>query len=286
MNVEIALPAQAGFGEGPTWDTASSTLLWVDMGACTVHRFDPADGSDTATAFGQPVAAAKPRTGGQGLVLSLRDGVAVTGAAATGAAGTLRWLTDWSSDGVRGNDAAVDGAGRLWVGTIASESSPGRLARIPPRGKPDIAVDGLQISNGIAWSPDTTRMYHVDSPTRRIDVFDYDIDTGRPVNRRVFADVTDTAGVPDGLCTDTDGGVWVALFRGGAIRRYTPGGRLDREIRLPASLTTACGFGGPGLTDLYVTTARRHPGPAEPLAGNLFVVSDAAQGLAPVAFDG
>ncbi|MFI2239601.1 SMP-30/gluconolactonase/LRE family protein [Streptomyces chrestomyceticus] len=280
MSVEVALAVRAHFAECPTWDAADGTLLWVDMNEGGVHRYRPSDGGDTVTVVDQPVAAALPRAGG-GLVLSLRDGVAVTGPD-----GSRRWLTEWAREGVRGNDASVDARGRLWVGTIAGETSPGWLARVDADGTTHTAATGIQLSNGIAWSPDATRMYYVDTRTRRIDVFDYDLDTGKAANRRVLTAVTDTDGLPDGMCTDTEGGIWVALFRGGAVRRYTPDGRLDREITLPASLTTSCGFGGPDLTDLYVTSARRDLGDAEPEAGNLFVVPGVAQGLEGVAFEG
>ncbi|MFF3271328.1 SMP-30/gluconolactonase/LRE family protein [Streptomyces chrestomyceticus] len=280
MSVEVALAVRAHFAECPTWDAADGSLLWVDMNEGGVHRYRPSDGGDTVTVVDQPVAAALPREGG-GLVLSLRDGVAVTAPD-----GSRRWLTEWAREGVRGNDASVDGRGRLWVGTIAGETSPGWLARIDADGTTHTAATGIKLSNGIAWSPDATLMYYVDTRTRRIDVFDYDLDTGKAANRRVLTAVTDTDGLPDGMCTDTEGGIWVALFRGGAVRRYTPDGRLDREITLPASLTTSCGFGGPDLTDLYVTSARRDLGDAEPEAGNLFVVPGVAQGLEGMAFAG
>ncbi|MEV5596768.1 SMP-30/gluconolactonase/LRE family protein [Streptomyces sp. NPDC052496] len=280
MRVDVALAVRAHFAECPTWDAADGSLLWVDMNDGEVHRYRPSDGGDTVTVVGQPVAAALPRAGG-GLVLSLRDGVAVAAPD-----GSRRWLTEWSQEGVRGNDAGIDDRGRLWVGTIAGETSPGWLARIDADGTAHTAATGIQLSNGITWSPDATRMYYVDTRTRRIDVFDYDLDTGKAANRRPFTDITDTEGLPDGMCTDTAGGVWVALFRGGAVRRYTPDGRLDREITLPASLTTSCGFGGPDLTDLYVTSARRDLGDVEPEAGNLFVVSGVAQGLAGAPFAG
>lgn len=94
------------------------------------------------------------------------------------------------------------------------ETAPGWLARVDADGTRHTAATGVRLSNGITWSPDATRMYYVDTPTRRIDVFDYDLDTGKAANRRMFAEITGTDGVPDGMCADTDGGVWVALFRG------------------------------------------------------------------------
>ncbi|MET9532470.1 MULTISPECIES: SMP-30/gluconolactonase/LRE family protein [unclassified Streptomyces] len=278
---QVALAARASFAECPAWDAVDGTLLWVDMNACAVHRFDPARGPVATWTFDQPVAAARPRAGG-GLVLSLRDGIAVTEADDT----SLRWLVDWSDRGIRGNDTGIDAAGRLWAGTIAGESAPGWLSRVSPDGTLDVAADGVRLSNGIGWSPDGTRMYFVDTLTRRIDVFDYDTGSGRATGRRVFVEVTDTAGAPDGLCVDAEGAVWVALFRGGAVRRYTPGGHLDQEISFPVSLTSSCAFGGPGLTDLYVTSARRDLGDVEPLAGNLFVVPGAGQGVPSVPFAG
>ncbi|MGW7517311.1 SMP-30/gluconolactonase/LRE family protein [Streptomyces sp. NPDC054796] len=108
----VSLSVRAGFAECPTWDAATATLLWVDLNAGTVHRYDPADGTDSTVAtMDQPVAAAKPRATG-GLALSLRDGVAVTTSESDG---PTRWLTRWADEGVRGNDAGVDGAGCLFV---------------------------------------------------------------------------------------------------------------------------------------------------------------------------
>jgi sugar lactone lactonase YvrE len=127
-------------------------------------------------------------------------------------------------------------------------------------------------------------MYYIDSPTRRVDVFDYA--DGRISGRRTLAGIEESAGFPDGLTVDAEGCVWVALWQGSAVRRYTPGGELDRVIELPVPLVTACAFGGPDLTDLYITTARA--GLAEPpaLAGSLFVVPGAGKGLAQPAFAG
>jgi sugar lactone lactonase YvrE len=127
-------------------------------------------------------------------------------------------------------------------------------------------------------------MYYIDSPTRRIDVFEYA--DGRVTKRRRFADVEVGAGFPDGLTVDADGCVWVALWDGGAVRRYTPDGELDRVVELPVPLVTACAFGGADLTDLYVTTARVGLDSPHPVAGSLLVVPGVGKGLAQPAFAG
>jgi sugar lactone lactonase YvrE len=127
-------------------------------------------------------------------------------------------------------------------------------------------------------------MYYIDSPTRRIDVFEYA--DGRVTNRRRLAEIEEGAGFPDGLTVDADGCVWVALWDGGAVRRYTPDGELDRAIELPTPRVTACAFGGPDLTDLYVTTARVGLTAPHPMAGSVLVVPGAGKGLRQPAFAG
>jgi len=276
--VEVALDAGAELGEGPTWDPATGTLVWVDILASAVHRTDPGTGRDTTRDTAQHVGAAKPDTAG-GLVVNLVEGVGRYGQGD----GDFRWLARWPEDGVRGNDAAVDPWGRLWAGTMRYDEDPGggRLRRLDPDGTVAVVLDAVTISNGLGWSPDLRRMYYIDTPTRRVDVFD--VDAGGDVRgRRPFAAVE--AGSPDGLCVDADGAVWVALWDGGAIHRYTPDGQLDRALPLPVSRPTACTFAGPDLRDLYVTTARVGLAAPEPHAGALLVVPGAGQGLPPTAF--
>lgn len=145
----------------------------------------------------------------------------------------------------------------------------------------------MAVSNGTGWSPDGRLVYYVDSPTRRIDVLDVlDGESQQALNRLPFAHIEPGAGFPDGLTVDADGCVWVALWDGAAVRRYTPDGRLDRTVELPVRRPTACVFGGPDLRDLYITTARTGLASPHPLAGSVLVVPDAGRGLPGVAFAG
>ncbi|MFL6072690.1 MAG: SMP-30/gluconolactonase/LRE family protein [Mycobacteriales bacterium] len=275
--VEVALDAAAELGEGPTWDPATGTLVWVDILGSTVHRTDPATGRDAPLTTGQHVGAAKPDTAG-GLVVNLVDGVG-----RYGRGGDFRWLARWPEEGVRGNDAAVDPWGRLWAGTMRYDEGAGggRLRRLDPDGTVTVVLDTVTVSNGIGWSPDQRLMYYIDSPTGRVDVFDVDT-AGDVGGRREFVAVD--RGSPDGLCVDADGAVWVSLWDGWAVRRYTPDGRLDREVPVPVSRPSACTFGGPDLRDLYITTARVGLAEPEPHAGALLVLPGAGHGLPPTPF--
>jgi sugar lactone lactonase YvrE len=284
--LEIALRGQPELGEGPTWDVGTGTLIWIDIMGSEVHRFRPGTGTDQVTPLPQHVGAAKPRTNG-GLVLNLRDGIGLLEPG-----GDLRWLVYWARDGMRGNDAGVDPAGRLWAGTMRYDQATGGgfLARVEPTGRSTVVLPSVSISNGVGWSPDEQRMYYVDTPTRRVDVFDYDTATGSATNRRLFAEFAPDGGVPDGLCVDAAGGVWVADNGGGQVRRYTDAGELDQVIEVPAKQVTACCFGGDDYSDLYVTTGREHfteaDAEAQPLAGCLFVARGVAEGLATPRFPG
>ncbi|MFJ3820580.1 SMP-30/gluconolactonase/LRE family protein [Streptomyces nodosus] len=281
MAVDVGVRDDAELGEGPTWDPAARRLVWVDILQSRVHTYDPATDRRTVMATEQHVGAAKPRAGG-GLAVNLRDGVGLYGPD-----GAFQWLHHEPVDGRRGNDAAVAPDGSLWVGTMRYDEAPGggTLARIAPDGTTRVILDDVSVSNGTGWSPDGLLMYYIDSTTRRIDVFNVK-DDRRLVNRRPLARIEDGAGIPDGLTVDADGCVWVALWDGAAVRRYTPSGELDRVVELPVRRPTACAFGGAGLSDLYITTARTGLTDPHPLSGSLLVLPDTGKGLAQPAFAG
>lgn len=283
---EVALRTDAILGEGATWDAAARRLLWVDILASRVHTFDPRTGGNTTLETPQHVGAAKPRAGG-GLVVNLVDGIALYEPD-----GALRWLTRWTEPDSRGNDAAVDAHGHLWAGTMRYDEAPGggRLRRVAPDGAVTPGVEATAVSNGIGWSPDGRTMYFNDSPTRRVDAFDVAPD-GSISGRRAFVELPgDVPGYPDGLTVDAEGGVWVALWDGWSVRRYTPAGVLDRVVEVPVARPTACAFGGDALNDLYITSASTRLSAAEldaqPLAGSLFVLRDAGTGAPSVPFAG
>ncbi|MEU9914935.1 SMP-30/gluconolactonase/LRE family protein [Streptomyces sp. NPDC051001] len=277
---EVAVRAEAILGEGPTWDPAHNRLIWLDILGARINTYDPVSGHRTVRVTDQHIGAAKPRTGG-GLVLNLRDGVALLDPD-----DSFRWLHHEPVPGRRANDAAVAPDGSLWAGTMRYDEAPGggTLSRLTGDGSFETVLDDVAVSNGTGWSPDGRRMYYIDSPTRRLDVFDFE--AGRPVNRRPLVGIEEGAGFPDGLTVDADGCVWVALWDGGAVRRYTPEGTLDRVITLPTPRVTACAFGGADLTDLYITTARVGLKSPHPVAGSLLVVPGAGKGLEQPAFAG
>ncbi|MFF8968426.1 SMP-30/gluconolactonase/LRE family protein [Streptomyces sp. NPDC014995] len=277
---EVAVRAEATLGEGPTWDAATGTLLWLDILGSRLHTYDPVTGRRTVRVTDQHVGAAKPRAGG-GLVLNLRDGVGLLDPD-----DGFRWLHHEPVPGRRANDAAVAPDGSLWAGTMRYDEAPGggTLSRLTGDGSVEVVLDDVAVSNGTGWSPDGRLMYYIDSPTRRVDVFDHA--EGRVSGRRPFVGIEEGAGFPDGLTVDADGCVWVALWDGGAVRRYTPAGELDRVIELPTPRVTACAFGGADLTDLYITTARVGLDAPHPVAGSLLVVPGAGKGVAQPAFAG
>jgi sugar lactone lactonase YvrE len=142
-----------------------------------------------------------------------------------------------------------------------------------------VVLEGDTVSNGLDWSPDGSRAYYNDTATYRISVFDYDTDAGL-TNRRVFVDLYDEDKRPDGLTVEEQGGVWVALSNGGAVRRYTPDGVLDEVVEVPAKKVTACTFGGPDLDQLFITTSQEDIDPGtDPLAGSLFRAAVGVRGL-------
>ncbi|MEN8655086.1 SMP-30/gluconolactonase/LRE family protein [Streptomyces sp. 21So2-11] len=277
---EIAVREWAALGEGPTWDASAGRLIWVDILSARIHTYDPVSGSRTVMATEQHVGAAKPRAGG-GLVVNLQGGIGLYDADLA-----FSWLVRDAAPGRRGNDAAVAPDGALWAGTMRYDEAPGggNLRRVAPDGAVTEVLGEVSISNGTGWSPDGRLMYYVDTPTRRIDVFD--VDGEQALNRRPLVRIEDGAGFPDGLTVDADGGIWVALWDGSAVRRYTSDGVLDRVVELPVRRPTACAFGGAGLRDLYVTTARVGLGAPHPLSGSLLVLPDAGRGLRGAAFGG
>ena len=276
--------ARAALGEGPYWVPEDDCLLWVDISGGKLHRTYFPSG-ETVTMDLDAVSAAFPAVGG-GILTAGGSRLALHLPAERGERWTMRVIAEVPArEGIRFNDAGVDPAGRVWVGSMhTNESEPlGVLYRLDAGSVLTTVVKGVTVSNGLGWSPDGVRMYYADSPMRRIDVFDYDPATGEAFQRRVFADLSAFDGVPDGLTVDADGFVWVAIWGGGVLRRFAPDGTQDAVIEVPVSQPTSCAFGGPGMTDLYVTTASIGLTEAElneqPLAGRLLRLRPGPVGL-------
>jgi sugar lactone lactonase YvrE len=269
-DVEVVVHRPAELAESPVWDEDRQCLWWVDITEGMLHRFDPEKRRDESESVGAELGAVALRQDG-GLVAAAAMGFAMVGDSA------LQWLGKVES-GRRMNDGKCDPGGRFLAGTLIDESTPGQAAfyRLE-RGSVSKLFGGVTISNGLDWSPSGELMYYVDTPLQRIDVFDYDVATGTPSNRRTFVDLREVPGRPDGLTVDADGAVWVAMARGGAaIRRFLPDGRPNRMVAMQVPNVTSLAFGGPDLDQLYVTSSRHGLGErvqaAYPLAGCVFRV--------------
>jgi sugar lactone lactonase YvrE len=278
-----ATEVAAELGEGPVWDAARGELVWVDIDRGLVHR--RADSrADMTLEVGQPVGCAVPRAGG-GLALGMRDGFALVPPG--GGAPELVAPVESGRRDTRMNDGACDTRGRFWAGTMSlrGDTRSAALYRLDPDLRVTRMLPGISISNGIGWAPDDATLYHVDSPRHRIDVYDYDADSGTIACRRAVIPIAAELGTPDGLAVDAEGGIWVALWGGGAVVRMSPDGGLEERIALPVSQVTSCCFGGADHATLFVTTAARGAA-GEPLAGTVFTYRPGVLGLPATPFAG
>jgi sugar lactone lactonase YvrE len=268
-----ALPStteQTLLGEGARWDARRGELL-----AGRVYRDLVApDGSLFLVAsYDVPgtVGAIAPIQGDDGWLLA-----AGRGFAHLSPDGSLRTLAEVSRAGTRMNDGACDPQGRFWAGTMADDhhAGGGALYRFDWAGRTELMLNGLTISNGLGWSPDGRTMYLVDSGPRVVHAFAFDGDRGTISDGRVLVAVPAEVGAPDGMTVDADGDLWVAIYGGGRVHRYSPDGVLREVATVPAAQSTSCAFAGPGLRRLYVTTATEawsdEQRRAEPAAGLVY----------------
>jgi sugar lactone lactonase YvrE len=274
---EVAITVRCDLGEGPAWDARRDELLWVDILGESVYVYPPDAGTVTRMPVGQPIGAIVPRAAG-GYAAAVRDGFAYLD---DGGRLTMAAPVENDMPASRMNDGKCDRRGRFWAGTMATGHGPGAgsLYRLDADGSVTRMLGDVTVSNGLGWSPDGQTMYYTDSDTNGVDALDFDEATGEVSNRRRLIDVEPERGLPDGLAVDEEGYLWVALYDGAAVRRYSPGGKLDDVLQLPVSLVTSCAFGGTDLRDLYITTAADRQ-PHETLAGALFVCRPGVAGLA------
>lgn len=287
MQPELLLDLGLHLGEGPVWNARRGVLHFVDIHAGDLHAYDPVHAAHTVHHWGEPLGCLAPASGG-GLILALqRTGLARFDPA--GGALTPLLHPEPHLPGNRFNDGKCDPAGRFLVGTMddAEQTAGGSLYSLSPQGSVEKLLSGLRISNGLAWSPDGRTFYFIDTPTRLVMAYDYDLATGALANPRPAVRVPEALGWPDGMAADAEGMLWVALWGGAQITRWDPAtGRLLAAVRLPALNVTSCAFGGPELSDLYVTSARKGMTAAQleqyPHSGGLFRLRPGVTG-APVA---
>ncbi|KAK7508217.1 hypothetical protein BaRGS_00000456 [Batillaria attramentaria] len=273
-------------GEGPHWDDATQSLLYVDIRSREVHRWNSLTGEDNKVRLKDTVGFVVPRRAG-GYVIGLGRRLSL-----------LEWDTATATTiaevdqdrGTRFNDGKCDPRGRIWAGTSGYEKQDnvidpdmGSLYSLDLDRSVTKHLSGISVSNGLTWSGDNRVMYYIDSPTRKISAFDYDPTKGTISNQRVVVefspDSEDTYGFPDGMTIDLDDKLWVACWNAAAVYKFDPEtGKTLQKVDIPAKQTTSVCWGGKNLDELYVTSARcgmsdEYVRETQPLAGSVFKVT-------------
>jgi sugar lactone lactonase YvrE len=265
--------------EGLVWNQRTGQLAWVDIFKGEVLSYHLETASLNSQIVGQVVGSVAPRQCG-GYVCAIREGFGLLSSD-----GEFSSLTRQLRDApyLQMNDGGVDARGRFWAGSMTFEfltrPGAGALYRLDPDGTASVQLEEISVSNGIGWSPDWKNCYYVDSATRRIDRFEFDLESGTLGRRTTLAGVE---AFPDGIAIDVDGCIWVAIFGAWEVRRFTPAGRVDRVIRLPGSQVTTCAFGGNDLRTLFIAVSPyglSEEKLRQEKAGYIYTVNAGVQGL-------
>ena len=288
-NPELLVDARALLGEGPAWDSANQRLYWIDIFSGHLHIFDPAIRLDKIIDMGYWLGCVAPMRSG-GVILGLKNGLASCDLVNS----NLTWIANPESvlPGNRFNDGKCDPFGRFLAGTMdnTEENPSGSLYSLSSDLVVRTLITGVRISNGLTWSPDYKVMYYIDTPTSQVKAYDYDFVSGEIANPRIAITIPSEMGWPDGMTSDVNGNLWVALWGGAAVSVWNPStGFLVEKIDIPAKNVTSCAFGGKDQNELYVTTARKGLDSATlgayPHTGGLFRIQTNVTGMPTFEFD-
>ncbi len=281
-SIECVWPANAILGEAPFWSVDEGVLYWVDIDGKTVFRYRPESAAKEAFVLDHEIGCIIPRRNG-GFVAGFDRGLAFLNPDLSKAE-----FFAAPEDGVpktRFNDGKCDRYGRFWVASAdRNEVEPlASLYCLNGSGQLTRVFSKVIVGNGIGWSPDNRTMYFTDTGIGKIFAFDYEIETGALGSRRVFVEVDERDGLPDGLTVDAEGYVWSANWAGSRVTRYDPKGGIERVIDMPVPNVTSLAFGGRDLDRLFITTARLGMSDQEleaaPLSGSLFAVDVGVRGM-------
>jgi sugar lactone lactonase YvrE len=291
IQADVVYRLAAEVGEGCLWDEVRGVLYWVDILDNRVYCFGPSNGANTGYDVGQEVGAVALRPGKGKLLLALRNGIADLDLET----GQVTHLVDPEANRPKNrfNDGKCDRQGRFWAGTLPDdlETGAGSLYCIDKDLGVTTKIPQVTISNGLAWSRDQRTFYYIDTPTQKLQAFDYEPQAGAISNPRVVREFAEAEGHPDGMAIDADDRLWVALWGGSRVVCVDPPtGEIVFQVLLPVTNASSCVFGGAGLDELYVTTATAGLTPEEletqPLAGSLFKAKVPFKGLPPNRFGG
>ena len=289
--MNLVFDGRAELGEGPVWDESSQSLYWLDLFLGHVHRYDTKSKKDSFIKMDEIIGCLTLRKRG-GLLVATESGVyAIDFFKET----KLR-ISDIEADKPEKhfNDGKIDPIGRFWFGSIAIDRTTTIMGNLYSLEK-DLSVvcrlSDIDNTNGMDWSPDFRTFYHVDSLSKEVTAYNYQIDSGNISQPRSVVRLPDDTAVPDGITVSKDGNLWVAHWGGGCVTRWDPKhGKLLETFKVPAKLTTSCAFGGPKMNELYITTARYQQSIEDlekhPLSGGIFKIKTDTEGFLPRAFEG
>ena len=272
-NVELVYQIDATSGEGAYWDWRSKELLRVDIAGGRVIKLAPSGDLLKEYQLGNKVGAVIGIDNSDNYLLVEQHGLTVM--QPTGVRTELLTLID-ETEPKRFNDAKADPSGRLWAGVMTNQKIPGEGALYSYQlgGLMHQMLTDLTVPNGMDWSSDLTTMYFIDSPTRTVGVYDFDLETAEISLRNSLA--IPVEGHPDGMTLDAEYNLWIALWDGSCVIKLSPDGKLLDQIKLPVSRVTTCTFGGDDLSTLFITSASFEVN--EELAGSVFSYQTDTQG--------
>lgn len=254
--MEVIADYQDLCGECPVWDPGTATLFWTDCVGKRFYRYHPQTGRHEIVKEGLEVTGYRLNEGG-GFAMVNNSGIWLW----DGADGVKLIADHAGDDKCQMNDCIADPSGRLLAGSWFYDPNGnyplGKLMSVDTDGSVRVLDEGIHLANGLAFSPDYATLYFTDSAGRRIYAYDYDLETGNASRRRVLVTVPNDQGLPDGLTVDAEGFLWSAQWYGSCVVRYDPDGKMERRIETPAKQTSCVTFGGPDLSDLYITSAGR-----------------------------